>query len=833
MRTLVTLLMFYAVSPVLFAQAPRQFLHTYCIKCHGPRQQKSERRFDRLGDAITTHDDLELWQDVLDQLNLVNMPPQDAVQPTVAQRAAAVASITKSIAEVQARFKSSGGHAVMRRLNKFEYRHTLGDLLSLNTELEDPSADFPAEAKVHGFDNNGKELITSGLLLDHYLREAEKAVNAATHFGPMPESRTLIQKGPFRFDKNGANSGRAAVFIHDKFMPVTDGPYSDLVSSSPRDGIIGFTPLEKPGGVEVSGYYTVRVKAAAFGLVHHYSYKSVQYRSGDPAVMQLGAVMRRTITSTGQASRDSERATPLGMHEVSDEVPKWFENRVWIEKGYEPEIRFVNGNPRFKPTRRLLLKEATSDPKRYPEITAILADDGVDDFLRRLHTVYRGPRLRVHEIQVIGPHIDQWPPAGHRRIYGDLRPETMTHSDVLPQLRRFAEAAYRRPLAKGDLAGIEAMVLAKLKSGVTPLEALQLGIRSVLCSPGFLYRHEGEGQLDPYQFASRLSYLLWSSAPDQTLLNRAADGTLTRPDTLSKEIDRLLADPKSARFVENFLRVWLNYDNIGQQPPSADFISYYTDNLGPAMEAETQHFFQDLLDNNGPIRNFIDSDYTFLNRPLAQHYGITDVKGLRTETFQRVRLQDHNRGGLLGQGSFLTASANGVDTSPVVRGIYLLEKILGDSVPPPPPDVPEIEPDTRGATTIREQLIKHREIATCAECHRKMDPLGFALENFDAIGAWRNRYDVNKAETTIEASGQLPSGEAFANLAALKLLLLQRENQFARGLAEKMLTYALGRELEITDRPSVDTIVSELRRRGNGLRDLVVLVVLSKAFGRN
>ena len=236
---------------------------------------------------------------------------------------------------------------------------------------------------------------------------------------------------------------------------------------------------------------------------------------------------------------------------------------------------------------------------------------------------------------------------------------------------------------------------------------------------------------------------------------------------------------------------------------------------------------------HGSVRNFIDSDYTFLNRPLAHHYGIKDVSKLSAGSFQRVVLKDRNRGGLLGQGSFLTASANGVDTSPVVRGIYLLEKMLGSSVPPPPPDVPEIEPDTRGATTIREQLIKHREIATCAECHRKIDPLGFALENFDAIGAWRDLYDVKKKETVITAAGQLPTGESFASLAELKPLLLKRENQFARGLAEKVLTYALGRELEITDRPSVDKIVSELAKRGNGLRDLVRLVVLSEAFARN
>jgi hypothetical protein len=834
MRFLITCLAFLFLPTVLAAQSSTQFVKTYCIKCHGAAKQKSERRFDRLTSAIATHEDLQAWQEVLDQLNLSSMPPKDARQPTVGQRAAAVASITRSIADAQGRFKSSGGHAVMRRLNKVEYRHTIGDLLSLNTHVVDPAVDFPAEAKVNGFDNNGQELITSGLLLDHYLRAAEKATAAATHFEPRPESRTLIQQGPFRFPKTKENQDRARIFIQDKFMPtITTGSYSDLVGATPRDGIIAFAPLEKPAGVPASGYYTVRVKAAAFGLVHHYSYRAVQYRSGDPAVLQFNAVQRSKITSNGGQSRNPMRGTPLGIHEVSEEIPRWFEQRVWIDKGYELEIGFSNGNPRFKPTRRILLAEAREDAGLYPEITAILADDGVDDFLRRLHKVYQGPRLRIYEVQLIGPHIDQWPSAGHQRMYGELRAESIRPQDVLPQLRRFTTAAFRPPLRPGDLAGIEAMVQRKMTSGTDPLEALQLGIRTVLCSPGFLYRHEGEGSLDAWQLASRLSYFLWSSTPDQELLKRAADGTLLKASELNRQVDRMLADPRSARFVENFLRVWLNLDSIGEQPPSAEFISYYTDKLGNAMAGETEHFFSDLLVRNGSLRNFIDSDYTFLNRPLAHHYGIKDVSGLSADSFQRVTLKDRNRGGLLGQGSFLTASANGVDTSPVVRGIYLLEKMLGSSVPSPPPDVPEIEPDTRGATTIRQQLIKHREIATCAECHRRIDPLGFALENFDAVGAWRDLYDVKKKETVITAAGQLPTGESFATLADLKPLLLEREDQFARGLVEKMLTYALGRELEITDRPSVDKIVSELAKRGNGLRDLVRLVVLSEAFARN
>jgi hypothetical protein len=234
-----------------------------------------------------------------------------------------------------------------------------------------------------------------------------------------------------------------------------------------------------------------------------------------------------------------------------------------------------------------------------------------------------------------------------------------------------------------------------------------------------------------------------------------------------------------------------------------------------------------VLKQNLPPREFIAADYSFLNRELALHYGIEGVEGAE---LRRVSLVGTPRGGLLGHGAFLTASANGVDTSPVVRGIYLLEKMLGYSPPPPPPDVPVIEPDIRGAATIREQLIKHREVKTCAECHRKIDPMGFALENFDPVGAWRERYE-NK--TTIDATGHMPDGASFTDLDDFRRLLLEDEDRFTRGLAENLLTYALGREVDFGDRPAIDKMLEELKANDGGLRDLIRGVVLSESFGKN
>ena len=366
---------------------------------------------------------------------------------------------------------------------------------------------------------------------------------------------------------------------------------------------------------------------------------------------------------------------------------------------------------------------------------------------------------------------------------------------------------------------------AKLKEGVKPLQALQLGCQAILCSPGFLYLNLGDGELSEVALASRLSYFLWSSPPDATLLKLAAAGKL-RAD-LTAQVKRMLADPRSERFVRHFVRRWLDLDNIGTMPPSAEFLVFYRDNLEAAMRRETELFFRHVLDHNQPPREFLDADYSFLNRELALHYGINGVEG---NALKRVSLKGTGRGGLIGQGAFLTASANGVDTSPVVRGIYVLEKLLGYTPPPPPPDVPTIEPDIRGAVTIRGQLEKHREIATCAECHRKIDPLGFALENFDAIGGWRTEYGRN---LPVNASGKLPDGATFKTPDEFRRLMAGRHEQFTRNLTEKLLTYALGRELIALDRPQLDAITARMKQPHAGLRDLVEAVVLSKAFQSN
>ena len=803
---------------------PVDFLNKYCYDCHGEKKQKADRRFDFLTGSVEDFKQQELWQEILDQLNLGEMPPEDESQPSVREKLAVVELITQGLADAREKFAGKGSHTVFRRLNKFEYTNTISDLLGLNTESWNPAADFPAEVVVDGFDNDGAELVTSGLLLEKYFPAAEEAIVRATSFGDKPESKLYTQKSPFYF-KGKESKGLPKLFQVDRYRFVPETPYTDLYGRYFRGGHLGFLPLRRTEGVPESGNYTIRVKASAVSRTHSYGKILDDFRNGDPLVMGFASVDRKGSTSVGVGN--VTKSVPLTSFELSGAEPEWFEWTGYLEKGYEVEVRFRNGTAAAKRLVRLLLNKADEFPEFKPFAEMKATGDGG---LNRWHgtlKAYRGPRLRVWEIQVEGPHIEEWPPRGHGTLYGELEPEKLGPREIENQLIKFAKLAFRRPPVEGELEPILEMVRAKLEEGLSPLQSLQLGFQTILSAPGFLYLKEGEGDLADYALASRLSYFLWSSMPDSELFDLAEQGKLKDPETLSAQVDRMLADPKSKRLTSNFLRVWLELDNIGKMPPSKEFVSFYRDNLESAMRRETELLFEHVLRNNLPPRELLAANYSFLNRELAEHYGMSGLKG---NEFRKVSLSGIQRGGLLGHGSFLTASANGVDTSPVVRGIYVMNKLLDYTPPPPPDDVPEIEPDVTGATTLREQLVKHRADATCSQCHNKIDPAGFALENFDAIGAWREKYD-RKLE--VDSSGKLPGGQTFSSIDEFRNLLVAKEETFVRCLTKKLLTYAIGRQLNSGDRPAIDQMVKGMAGSGKGLRDLVHLIVLSHPFQTN
>lgn len=413
---------------------------------------------------------------------------------------------------------------------------------------------------------------------------------------------------------------------------------------------------------------------------------------------------------------------------------------------------------------------------------------------------------------------------------------------ALEQLYAFAEKAYRRPLNDADRQPIRALYEKRLAEKAAPRQAALDALKLILCSPSFLYlseiTDEKDKALKPHDLASRLSYALWTAPPDEQLLAAASSGSLTQSAELKKQILRMLADDRINGFIHGFLDSWLNLRDLGSQPPPREVVRfYYAEDLPSSMKNEARLFFRDLLKNNGSVTQFIDSQHTFVDKKLAKLYELPEQKTLRlADGFQKVSLQGgSHRGGLLGMAAVLTVSANGVETSPVTRGVWVTENILGIPPPPPPDVVPAIDPDVSGATTIRDRLAKHRADAACAECHRKIDPLGFSLETFDPVGRWRSSYPRPKNSKApapkIDTTGEFPSGETYTDFASFKKVIQEtREDHFTRHLIRQVLSYSTGRLMELNDDLVIDDLQVSVKKQGLGLRTLLVECLMSEIF---
>jgi mono/diheme cytochrome c family protein len=464
---------------------------------------------------------------------------------------------------------------------------------------------------------------------------------------------------------------------------------------------------------------------------------------------------------------------------------------------------------------------------------------------------YPGPGLHIHWMEVEGPFTDIWPTESYRRVFGNVDPKIGTLADAEQLLRDLLPQAFRRPVTEGEEKPFVDLVATSLESG-QPFEAsLRAGMKAVLSSPKFLYFREEAGPLNDYALASRLSYFLWSTMPDQTLLELAHSGELHKPDIIRAQVERMLGHPKAQAFTENFTGQWLSLRDIQATTPDKGLYPEFEELLKWSSVQETQLFFDELLKEDLSVRNFVDSDFAMLNGRLATHYSIPDVHGVE---FRKVTLRpEYHRGGVLTQASVLKVTANGTSTSPVLRGVWVLDRILGQAIPPPPPNVPAVEPDIRGATTIREQLAKHRATENCSGCHSRIDPPGFALESFDVIGGWRDRYRVVAEQQdwvknrvgplakylaayqyglgqSVDAADTLPDGRKFADINELKQLLLSNPEQIARCITEKLITYATGQPVGFDDRQAVDQILAEARNSDYGLRTIIHAVVASELF---
>ncbi len=816
------------------APDPRVFLETYCFECHGPEKQKGDRRFDTLAFPLADAAGVIDVQDIIDQLNLEEMPPEKAKRhPEPSARTAIIKALTQSVASARASLASTGGQTILRRLNRREYLNTVSDLTGLQMISFDPTTRFPRDQQVAHMDNIGDALVTSGYLLDQYLDAADTVIEKALGKVEQPRERTWRFKGNFQQGQELDHSHKRV--YNYRYLCVYEVP-----NTVNHEG--GYAAIHDfSQGVPDDGWYEIKVLAHAMNRKHPYDPDIFKMDPKEP--FRLGVVPGDVRVGTLHHPQPIE--PQLAEVTVADGKPQWHTMKVWLERGQTPRFIFPNG---MANCRRAFGAIASRYKKQWPKNDPYKG--GIVEARRIVLQHGKMPHIRIHEVGVRGPIYPQWPPSSQRLVYGD---EGFREDRSREILKNFADRAYRRPATSEEIDRLIAIVNRRKKEGRNPRESLNDALKAVLCSPAFLYMQPLEPAPNfnnqksaisnqqlrvakAYALATRLSYFLWSTTPDAALRAKADDGDILKPAILKAEVDRLLADARSDEFIEGFLDSWLNLRYLGEMPPDRDtFGAYYAKDLQNAMVRETRLFTRHLIETDGPITNYLDSGYTFVNKPLAAHYGLKDTvfEPSKAHEFRRVNLTDPRRGGLLGMGSVLTVTANGIETSPVTRGVWLLENVFGTPPAPPPDDVPPIDPDIRGATTIRDQLAKHRESTTCNECHRKIDPPGFALENFDPIGGWRTHYPQGKNQgPRIDASSELPSGESFTDVIGFKKLLLEtkRKHLFSRMLTERLLTYATGRRIEPLDRLDVNHIARQVATEGYGMRTLIEKAVLSPVF---
>ena len=798
------------------AKQVEQFLSRYCLECHAADVQKGDRSFEKFTLPLKTLPEVIEARDIIDQLTLREMPPKKADQPTDEERLAAIRALRAGTAAAQASLQSTGSRTVLRRLSNREYENTLATLFGRRVDTLGLTADFPKEKTARHLDTIGQSLVTSGFLVDQYFQAANRLVEARL-------GKPVTAPQTWRFNKNFVQyeelTGSHKSAFNFRYLNLYEQPNTDT-----RQG--GYGHIEDfRQGVPVSGLYDLEVEAAAMHRDTHYDPAIFGIDFSEPFIL---GVVPGDITK-GHIHYPQAIEPLLASSVVPDNTPTRLKFRVWLEAGQTPRFIFPNG-PYESRASVVTINKRYKDQFKGP-----IGTSGVG----RAHILREGklPHIRISEIVVRGPVAE---PAGGAEEVAVFGQDGFRADRAIEQLFAFAAKAYRRPLLEADRATIRKMHEKRLAEKATPRQAALDTLKLILCSPSFLYLSEvtaeDDRRLRPHDLATRLAYALWATPPDEALFASAASGKLTGDAELKKQIDRLLADGRVDGFINGFLDSWLNLRELGGMPPPRETNrAYYAEDLPASMKTEARLFFREMLKENRPANQFLQADHTFVDKKLAKLYDLPEQKTLRlADGFQKISLKgDSHRGGLLGMAAVLTVSANGVETSPVTRGAWVSENILGIKPPPPPDVVPAIEPDVSGTTTIRERLAKHSTDRACAECHRKIDPLGFSLESFDPVGRWRVTYAKPKKGSApkIDTTGEFASGEKYQDFAGFRDILHERrEEMFTRHLIRSLLAYSTGRLMEPADEFAVDRIHEKVKQQGLGLRSIVVECLTSDVF---
>jgi cytochrome c5 len=746
-------------------------LERYCITCHNERLRTANLTLDRT-DLDRVGDHPEVWEKVVQKVRSGSMPPVGRPRPDSVSSANLVSFLETALDRAAARNPNPGGPAI-HRLNRSEYVNAIRDMFDIEI---DGRTSLPGDDSAYGFDNIADVLVMSQALLERYLSAAQKISRLA--IGD-PTMRPVVET----------------------YFTNTLGRQEEQESED--------LPFGTRGGLAVRRYFPVDAE---------YAIKVRLKRTVDQE-NPIGLTERQTIevrldgVLLKQFPYGGPDSPVYSQYNPAPESVTTFELRVPIQSGTH-----VVGVTFHQNT-----FEVEGLAPRFPTSNVSFQDEDQ-------------PMARVERVEIGGPyHAARAEGSPSRRRIFVCRPTASHDEDACARriISGVASRAFRRPVTDQDVRLILPFYNSARAAGTFD-KGIQSALERILVSPQFLFRIEQEStdvqqgaayRLGDIDVASRLSFFLWSSIPDDELVRLASDRELTRPDTLAKQTSRMLADRRSAALVTNFAGQWLYLRSLRELSPDTQAFPEFDDDLRVALERETELFVASQLREDRSVLDLLRADYTFVNERLARHYGIANVYGGH---FRRVPVTGNSRpGGLLGHASILTATSYPNRTSPVERGKWMLENILGAPPPPPPPDVPAL-PEERGVTgrSMRERMEQHRRNAACAVCHARIDPLGFGLENFDAVGRWRS----HEGSVPIDASGSLPDGSKFRGPAALRDLLVARPDEFVTTVVKQLLTYALGRGVEYYDMPAVRTILREAAAHDYRWSSIILGIVKSTPF---
>jgi len=813
------------------------FLSTYCSRCHGSRKAEGEFsvELEKLPNDFADPAARGRWREIVNVLNSHEMPPEKEKQPSEKDVAAVVDWITAET--VRAELLKRERAVVLRRLNRAEYRNTIRDLIGIDFDV----SGFPQDPSAGGFDNNGGALTLSPLHVETYLAAAQQILERALVEGDRPESVR------WRFEPRVGPADRTRKRLDERNNPLVNGGNNQqeedwvVVHHNSWDKGIGARDFRVP----TAGTYAIRVHAAG-------------RTPGRDAVVESA----RKILKHRQDEQDAKN--PKGKewtqrqfdqdleHFRTDRMYDYGPPRIKLVLQLGPQPRTVaefdaDGTPE-KPKVHEYQARFTTESAGIGFEYAYTIPRVLENFWMQGHDTFARPELMIDWFEVEGPLFDAWPPTSHTRILFDspLR-KTDEEKYAREVLARFMRRAFRRAVAPAEV-DTKLALFRSARAEKPFVEAIRLPLIAVLTSPHLLYLVETAPAKAPsknpaspmplsgFELASRMSYFLWSSPPDDELSRLAESGKLSDHKVRLAQVDRLLADPRSDAFVTNFAGQWLGLRDVGANPPAMDLYPQYDRHLETSIVEESERFFAEFLRHDLDARQMIRSDFVTINERLARYYGIPDVRG---DGFRRVPVPEGvRRGGIVTQASILTTTSNGTRTSPVKRGTWILKTLLGTDPGLPVANAGEIAPKVPGIdkATVRKRLEIHRELPQCARCHSKIDPLGFALENYNAAGEWRDQEGfgykgrVNGDDPKIDASSRMPDGTKIDGVEGLQTAMLAKEDLFLGCLASKLMTYACGRELGLADQPAVKAAVAEMKRQGYTLRSLVRFVVVSEPF---